>query len=173
MDIVEHTEPAGATNSRCETLAELEEKSNQFPLLAGWTKLRTDEPLKGQVGYVVFRRLRNGAPVTDGAPFAKGDTEEVHSFYWEPFGPQETVLNEVPRGAPYEQVRDLLKGLAAKPRLYKADDPMRLLIGFVYYEVGKANVTRIRLSDLKLLARDQDFMTWRNNVPYLSTTIFE
>jgi hypothetical protein len=152
-------------NSYEQTLAETAKKA--FPtyeamraaadklVAEGWTKLPADLPTHGVIGYMCFRQV--------------GDQEEVASFEWMPFGfvvpnvvevgcyrptRNHTLMERKTDAEVTSDVAQALDALEGK-KLYRADDPMRRLVGFVYYEAGKANVTQISLTASKEAGLDR------------------
>lgn len=142
----------------------------------GWVSLPCDDPKHGQIGYMLFRSLCQGRPVMPGLHDpANGElTEECQFYSWLPFGPV-TVTERVIRRDDSVNLQEVLEALSKKT-LFKADDPKKLLVGFVYYEDGVANITLIALTRLKMAGsgftvNGQSFNDWRSSVPTLRTVV--
>jgi len=118
----------------------------------GWTSLPVDDPTLARRGFVVFRHVERltGIPVSipaDLSPEVMENEilEESQTLEYNIFDKplQSRILDVDPT--------EMIAAMKADPTYYCCDDPMKRLLGFVWYKVdeGVAEVRYTRLTQFK------------------------
>ncbi len=117
--------------------------SNQLAT-EGWSKIPCDFPEEGGIGYMLYRYF------TAGTGFLSYGVELQQWCGWYPYGKRETRKEILSRTADVDTLTAALSPILGK-QYFNCDDPTKLLMGFVSYEVehGKANVVQMPITLLK------------------------